>query len=548
MNVVEFLATLSEQRVSVWTEGDRLRYRAPEGVLTPVLLEQLKQHKADIVAWLHERDSNTALLSFGQRALWFLYQLAPQSPAYNLMHAARLPSDLDAGVLRQAVGQLIDRHPVLRTTFTVMSGEPIQQIHNDPPEGYFEVIDAAGWHHEEINTRLEMMADRPFDLEQGPVMRLQLFENAPAANGQGQSYILLLTVHHIAVDFISLQVLLYELMTLYQAIKAGTPPSLPDLTSEYRDYVRWERDKLRADGDTLANYWHNQLGHAGSGKAPLPSLNLPTDYPRPALQTYAGDSYTFELDTILAQRLSDLAKANGTTLYTTLLAAFQIFLYRYTGQDDIPIGTPMDTRSLSQFERVVGYFANPVVLRADLSKNPTFTQHLKQVRQTVIEAVKHRDYPFPLLVDQLQQARDPGRSPLFQVAFAWDQFLPQELTPAGLPVETLAFGQRGSEFDLTLTILNMGGSLKGNLRFNLDLFEPATIQRMVGHLQTLLGGIVAYPEACIAALPLLTEAERHRLLFEWNDTGTDYPSDQCIQQLFETHVERTPQAVAVVYG
>jgi non-ribosomal peptide synthetase component F len=320
---------------------------------------------------------------------------------------------------------------------------------------------------------------------------------------------------------------------------------------QYTDYVSWQQKTLEsAKGKQLSAYWKQEL--AGE----LPVLNLPTDRRRPPVQTYEGNSQFIELDETLLEKLRYLGKCEGASLYTLLLAAFLVQLYRYTNQEDILVGSAMAGRSAHQeFKKIVGYFSDPVVLRANLSGNPTFKEFLAQIRGTVFRALRHQDYPFPLLVEQLDANRDLSRPPLFQVAFTWQKHRWYETASnlSGkqgkyLSMKPYSSGlQRGSVLDLNLQIEEAGNSLVANWQYNTDLFDAATISRMAGHFQTLLEAIVANPEQCVAQLPLLTEAERNQLLVEWNNTRTEYPHDKCIHQLFEEQVERTPDNVAVVF-
>ena len=505
------------------------------------LLAQLLQKKASSRCLLP--------LSSGQQALWFLYELAPQSWAYNVLFTGRIRSHVDIPALRRAFQALTHRHPILRTTYTTRDGRPVQQVH-EQFEVHFEETDTSAWSQNELNNRLIEEARRPFDLERGPVLRVKLFTVAST------EHILLLTVHHIAVDFWSLTVLLDELRVLYPA-QIGTQALLPPLDLQYTDYVRWQAKMLlSAEGEKLWAYWQRQL--AGS----LPVLNLPTDRPRPPLQTYRGASHSFKLSEELTWQLKALARAEEATLYMILLAAFQVLLHRYTGQEDILVGTPTTGRSRREFSGIVGDFINSVILRADLSENPTFKTFLTQVRHTVLAALKHQDYPFGLLVERLHPTQDFSRSPLFQVMLILrklhrfeelSEFIVPSETDArmdfgGLELEPVLLAQQEGQFDLTLEMIEIGGSLCGVLKYNPDLFEVATIARMVEHFQTLVSGIVANPEQQVSKLPLLTAAEQYQLLVEWNDTQVEYLQDVCIHQLFEAQAKRTPEAIAVVFA
>ncbi|RCJ39570.1 hypothetical protein A6770_38810, partial [Nostoc minutum NIES-26] len=486
-------------------------------------------------------------LSQGQMALWFLHQLAPQSSTYNTFFAARILSNLDVAALRQAFQVLSDRHSAIRVTFTISNGQPIQKIQTHL-QVVVEEIDATNWSQDELNQQLANSAHHAFNLEQELPIRVNLFRR-----GAGED-ILLITAHHIAIDFWSLEVLLGEISILYPQMKTGLP-KLPKLNWQYADYVHWQADMLATDqGEQLWSYWQKQL--AGE----LPVLNLPTDRPRSPMQTYQGGVETFHLQGELVERIKILTQTEGVTLYMLLLAAFQILLYRYTSQEDILVGSPMAGRSRAELSRIVGYFVNPVVLRVNLSQNPTFEEFLAQVRQVVVEALDHQNYPLSLLVKRLQPERDLSYSPLFQVMFVleksqrledlagfWWGKNGSQIDLGGLLLESLVVEQQVALFDLTLTMLETEGELVGSWQYNSDLFDANTITRMAEHFQNLLASIVANPQHHVQELSLISTAEQHQLLLEWNHTQSEYPQNQCVHQLFETQVEQTPNAVALVF-
>ncbi|GET41100.1 amino acid adenylation [Microseira wollei NIES-4236] len=497
-------------------------------------------------------------LSYGQKALYFLHQLAPDSPAYNIVGAVRIREDLDIPALQRAFQTLVNRHFYGRITFRYFQGETVGRVDEDVEVCFLEE-DASSWSEAYLKDRLIKEAYRPFNLEKGPLLRVNLFVCSP------QEHILLLVVHHIIADFWSLAAIAQELGILYQAEKNKTEVNLPEQTVQYTDYVSWQKEMLAGEeGERLWKYWQKQL--AGE----LPVLNLPTDRQRPPVQSYRGAAYSFKLSSELTQQLKTLSRTKGTTLYMTLLAAFQVLLYRYTGQEDILVGSPTAGRSRAQLAGIVGYFVNPVVLRSNLSGNPTFEAFLDKLRQTVLDAFEHQDYPFGLLVERIVPVREPSRSPLFQVMFVLQKaHLPELESLASvalgetgtkiklreLELESLAIEQRVSQFDLTLTMGEVNGSLSAAFQYNTDLFDAGTMARMAGHFQTLLESAIGHPpryananpQQSISTLPILTERERHQLLVEWNNTEVDYKSDVCLHQLFEAQVEKTPDAVAVIF-
>ncbi len=483
-------------------------------------------------------------LAYGQQALWFLYQMDRNSSAYNVMYAAHVRGDLDRGAFLQAFQKVVDRHASLRTTYGTKQGRPTQFVH---PKRKLEIqsIDAANWDQDELDYRIQIEADKPFDLEQGPVIRVQLFERP------GRRHVLLFTSHHIALDFWAFDLLFEELEARYREEVTGTPANLRAPKIQFTDYVAWQQKMLAGKaGERLAEYWRKQLD------GDLPNLDLPTDRPRPPVQSFNGKSYHFKLADDLSKQLAKLAKANGTTLYATVLAAFQVLLYRYSGQQDILVGSPTAGRNRAELEEILGYFLNPIVLRAKMAPEKTFAELLGEVRTTLLDGLTNQDYPFPKVVEDLQPPRDASRSPIFQVAFGWDK--PRRLMtdetaeavddPGSLGLEPFALGQQGSAFDLMLMMLSIGDSLSGALQFNTDLFDESTVTRMIEHFKVLLAGIVANPRTPLADLPLLSEAERRHQLYECNETNADYPREKCLHQLFEDQAARSPESVAVVHG
>ena len=479
-------------------------------------------------------------MSFAQQRLWFLDQLEPGNSVYNIPAAMCLRGALNGAALEQSLNEIVRRHEALRTTFSVMEGQPVQVI--APGLALtLPVVDLGNLLETEREAEAQRLtieeAQRPFDLAQGPLLRTTLLRL------DKEEHILLLTMHHIVSDGWSMGVLFRELSALYEAFSAGKPSPLPELPIQYADFAVWQRQWLQ--GETLEAqlaYWKKQL----DGVCPV--LELPTDRPRPAVQTFRGARQSMVLSKSLTEAVKALSHQEGTTLFMTLLAAFQTLLYRYTGQDDIIVGSPIANRNRSEIEGLIGFFVNTLVLRTDLSDNPTFRELLGRVREVALGAYAHQDLPFEKLVEALHPERDLSRNPMFQVMFILQNTPMATLELGGLTLNQLNVDWGIAMFDLTLSMRATEQGLMGFLEYNTDLFNAATISRMLDHFQTLLEGIVANPDQPIATLRLLTEAEWYQLLVEWNDTKVDYLEDLCIHQLFEAQVERTSDATVVIFG
>jgi amino acid adenylation domain-containing protein/non-ribosomal peptide synthase protein (TIGR01720 family) len=477
-------------------------------------------------------------LSFSQERLWFLDQLESGSPFYHLPAAIHIQGRLDPTAVEDALNQIVRRHEVLRTTFATVDGRPVQVI---APEWGFSipVIDLCSLSEREREAEVKRLAaeeaQRPFHLEKGPLLRVSLLHL------EEQEHVLLLTMHHIISDGWSLGILLREFAALYQESAAGRPSPFPELLIQYADYACWQRQWL--SGEVLERplaYWKRQLQGAAA-------LALPTDRPRPAVQTYRGSTYTFDLPVALTESLRGLSRQQGMTLFMTLLAAFQVLLSRYSGQEDLCIGTPVANRSRLEIEPLIGFFANTLVLRTDLSGDPAFVELAKRVREVVLGAQAHQDLPFEKLVEALQPVRDLSYTPLFQAMFSLQRAHLETVEIPGLGLRRIEIENRYARFDLTLDMTESEGGLTGSFEYSTDLFDEETIVRMAEHYRTLLEEIAAHPEARLSDLPMLTEAERYQVLVEWNATEAGYPQDRCIHQLFKAQVESDPDRVAVMY-
>jgi amino acid adenylation domain-containing protein len=492
-----------------------------------VLLARLLMEKA-------EASASAYPLSYGQRSLWFLYQLAPGSPAYTITYAGQIRGRLDADALQGAAQALVDRHDILRTTYTTRDGQPVQLVHPRLPVR----VNRLELNPDETQRWLRREADRPFDLRTGPVVRFNLITQS------ADEHLLVLTLHHIAVDMWSIDLILDELRQLYAAEHGAPPPPQPSM--RYVDYSLEQARALEgAEGDRLWRYWSRQL----AGESLM--LRLPVDRPRGAVQTYHGAVHRFSIGHRLTAHIKEVGRAAGATPYMTLFAAYATLLHRYSGQDDLLIGSPFGCRDHPGLAGLVGYLANPVVLRPDLSGDPTFTALLGRVKTTVLEALEHQDFPFALLVEKLDPARDLSHTPLFQVSFAWEQTRRfQEggaSGPGALDFTTIHIGQGGAPLHLMLLMGEQDGELLCALQYNTDLFDDATIERMAEHFTTLLGGIVADPGAGLSKLPIRTEAERSQQA-AWNETDVRFDAPDTLPDMVTAAVRQNPSAIAVSFG
>ncbi|MEG4144515.1 amino acid adenylation domain-containing protein [Microcoleus sp. Pol12B5] len=477
--------------------------------------------------------------SFAQQRLWFIDQFEPGNPFYNLPAAVLLKGRLNVVVLELCFKEIVRRHEALRTTFATVDGQPVQVVGENFNFG-LQVLDlqqlAVTEREEKVKQLAAEEASKPFDLTKGPLLRASLLQL------DAEEYFLLLTLHHIIFDGWSIGVFLQELAALYEAFLMGKPSPLPELSIQYADFAIWQREWLAGDRlQTQLNYWKKQL----SGAPPL--LELPADRPRPPVQTYRGAKESFLIPKTLRSALKKLSRQENLTLFMTLLAAFKTLLYRYTGQADIPVGSPIANRNRAEIQGLIGFFVNTLVLRTDLSGEPTFRELLDRIREVSLEAYAHQDLPFEKLVEELQPDRNLSYNPLFQVAFVLQTPPVAAESIAGLNLTFLDVENQTAKVDLTLYLEEKQEEISGQLEYSTDLFDAVTIRRMAGHLIALLEGIAANPDRRIEELPLLGEKERHQLLVEWNDTRADYPSDRCIHQLFAAQAERTPDAIAVVF-
>ncbi|MBV9788343.1 MAG: amino acid adenylation domain-containing protein, partial [Chloroflexi bacterium] len=533
------MATQVIGRVKQMTSLDlplRLLFEAPT-VATFAARLQSEQSDAGERLQPVPRDETPLPLSFAQQRLWFLDQLEPNSTAYNLMTVARLHGSLNLDAFHRSLASLTQRHESLRTVFAEHLGEPVQMIlpSLDVP---LNVVSIQSLPQAERESALKQVirdeAERPFDLKHGPLLRAQIVQLGDL------EHVLLLTIHHSVSDGWSQGILLHELTTLYQGFVQHEPAILPELPIQYADYAVWQRQWLSgAVLEQQIDYWRTQLAN-------LAPLELPTDYPRPPLMSYAGAHTSFKLAPELSADLQRLSQQLGVTLFMTLLAGFQTLLSRYSGQSDIAVGTPIAGRVRPELEGLIGFFVNTLVLRTDLSGQPAFEEVVQRVRNVSLGAYAHQELPFEVVVERLQPTRDLSRSPLFQVMFALQNMPRAAIELPDLTLEPIAPDLETAQFDLTLTLVEEPDGLHGQAEYRTDLFEAATIAQMIEHYQALLTAVVADPKQSIGSLPLPTEAERLRLA-DWNTVAAP-PETQHFHELFAAQAARTPNAVAVVQG
>jgi amino acid adenylation domain-containing protein len=484
-----------------------------------------------------------APLSFAQQRLWFLDQLVPGAAAYNMPSPVRIRGSLDITTLERSLDEIARRHDTLRTTFATADDQPVQVIAAPQPGARLlalPLFDLQAFPELEREVEVQRLASedarQPFNLARGPLVRARLLRLDP------QDHVLLLTMHHIITDGWSMQVFIHEVIALYAAFAAGQPSSLPALPIQYADYAVWQRDWLRDEVlRSQLSYWRAQLNTG------LALLELPTDRPRPAVQSFRGAMRSFMLPRDLCAAITALCQREDVTLFMALLAAFQALIARSSGQDDINVGSPIAGRTRAETEGLIGFFANTLVLRGDLSGNPTVRALLARVREVCLGAYAHQDLPFEMLVEELQPERDMSRNPLFQVMFVLQNTPPAALELPGLTFSSVKYDSGSAKFDLWLSMSEGAELLGGALEYNTDLFDATTIDRMLGHFERLLCGMVADPAQHLADLPLLTEAEQQQILGDWNTTGRDYPLERCLHELVEAQVARTPDAIALVF-
>lgn len=551
MSIQDFLSYLQSLDISINVDNGRLICDAPKGILTASLQAEIKQRKNEIIDFLQRKPlleiepilpqtrPEILPLSFAQQRLWFLEQLSPGLSTYNVPISFRITGKLKIDILQQSLNEIIYRHEILRTTFHEI-GEKSTQVIAPSSSVQLAMRDFTDLPTAERETRiqqhLQAEAKRPFDLTKGPLLRVSIVRLGNA------DHVLSIVLHHIISDGWSTGIFLRELSTLYAAHDAGCPSPLPGLPIQYADFSIWQRKAL--SGPLLEQqlaYWTKHLENTTA------ILELPADHPRPSTQSYKGANYEVQISPQFIEALRSFAQHEGSTLFMVLLAAFQVLLYRYTGQPDFVIASPIANRHYEEIERLIGFFVNTLPLRAQLEGDLSFINLLKNVRETCLEAYANQDLPFEKIVDELQLPRDLSRNALCQVSFVLQNTSGYSLNLPGAEVKEISVSTDTSKFDLSLVVNTVNLNTSVAVEFNTDLFDPGTIERLVGHYQHLLESILADPTQKIATLSLLTEAEYHQLLVEWNDTSVKYARNKCIHELFEEQAKRTPENIAVVF-
>jgi amino acid adenylation domain-containing protein len=478
-------------------------------------------------------------VTFAQQRLLFLNQLDPTSTSYSVPWSIRISGPLNAAALERSLNEIVHRHEILRTTYDLVEGHPVQTV---SPAVHVPLIqvDLASLPDPEREAQTAAMkeAQLPLDLKNGPMVRTRLLRLLDS------DHVLLVTTHHIAFDGWSRRVLVSELAALYEAFCAGKPSPLPELPLQYADYAVWQRNFLQGESlDKLLDYWKQNLAGAPT------MLDLPTDRPRPAVQSYRGTSKSFALSPEISDGVTRISRQLGVTPFMTMLAAFEVLLSRYTGQQDILVGTPIANRNRAEVEGLIGLFANILPLRVRLDGDPTFRQLLERVKETALGAYAHQDMPFERLVEELRPERSLSHNPLFQVMFSLQNAPRRAFQLSGLELKPLG-GVTGTtaKFDLSVFLLESEDGRSGRIEYNTEIFDAETIERMLRHYMLLLQTAIANPEMKVSKLPLLTDDERQKILADWNATQADYPRDSCLHELISQQANRTPDRTAVISG
>jgi len=479
-------------------------------------------------------------LSYAQQRLWFLDQLQPGSWFNNIPAAIRLRGRLNTDILERCFNQMIERHETLRTTFDDREGKPIQVI-REPYAYKPEIIDLSAYPENEreqiIGKLAQQDAREPFDLKNGPLFRSKLLRV------NDEEYILLFSMHHIISDGWSMGIFVSEIAALYSALLEEREANLPELKIQYADYAYWQQNWLKDQAlEKEMEYWRQHIGMNP------PTLQLPLDFPRPAVQTFNGKTLSIDIPPEIVSKLKELSRQESVTLFMTMLAAFQTLLFRYSGQDEILVGSPIANRTRQELEHIIGFFVNNIVIKSDFTERPDFTELLRQIREHTLGAYAHQDVPFEKIVDELQKERDLSRSPIFQVMFVMQNLPESRFDLPGLTMEGMEEEAGSAKFDLSLVAMESGDRMRLDFEFNTDLFKDSTIRRMQRHFINLLDSITQDPEQRVDLISYLSESELNTLLFEWNKTAAPFDSELCVREKFEQWAQKQPGRTAVEHN
>ena len=555
MSLFGLFSELQKKGIKLWLEGESLKYQAPKGLITEELLGEITQRKEEIITFLKQvadnqnssmepipkvkRDGQAIEVSYSQQSLWFFDRLNPDNPVYNIPNAFRIKGKLDINVLESALNEIIKRHEILRTTFGDQNGKPVQIIAPDfqwrltvRDFQKYQGLEASAKIRETINED----AWQPFDLEKGPLWRLNLYNLA------SEEYLMTFTIHHIISDAWSNVIFFTEFFKLYEAFTAGSKLNLPSLPIQFGDYASWQKRRFgdRKILGPLLSYWKKQL-------AGYSVLELPTDYLRPLTPNFSGSSQTILLPEDLSVKIKGLCASQDITLFMLLLAVFETLLYRYSGQEDIPVGTVVANRNQPEVSGLIGFIMNTIVLRNDLSGNPTFTELLRRVKNVTLDGFTHQELPFDLLLEELKPERDLSRTPLFQVMYIHQNPTDTQFLTQGLQIRSLEIQNKAAPFDLRLITQETPEGILCRLDYCTALYKDSTISLMLNHYRNLIEGVVADSSTKIGALSILSATEQHQILEGFNNTTVPYPTDRLIHELFEDQVISGPDRTAVVF-
>jgi amino acid adenylation domain-containing protein len=547
MSALELIARLRAAGIKLALHEGKIRLKAEKGSLTEKLKQEITAHKQEIIALLSSGDTAPALrstnrdqplpLSYAQQRLWFLDELEPGTPVYNMPFALKVRGKLNTEALQNALNDLVEQHESLRTIFVATDNEPVQKILSNIATN-LNKLDLQDQDETAVLQQTRKLAKQNFDLAKGPLLRLHLLQTA------ADEYILLLVIHHIISDLWSMNVFFSQLGKLYERHTSDVAPAREELAIQYADYAVWQRELLSGTRlETHLSYWLKQLDDAP------PVLPLTSDHPRPPEPGYRGKWQAITLPVSLSKNLQQFAQQSGSTMFMLSFAVFTVLLNKYAREDDIVVGTPISGRQHTELEGLIGFFLNTLALRIDASGDPSFNELLKRVKRTSLDAYAHQDLPFEKLVEELQPERDMSHTPVFQHMFIWQESSDANLTLPGLTTEpAVLISHDTAKFDLTLAVSNTPEGIEAGFEYNTDLFDAATIERMLGHYATLLRAVLANPGAKLSEIPLLDAAERKIVIEDFNTSTTDFGEAICVHRLVESQVEKTPAAIAVILG